>query len=138
LCIFTLLIIMKRITIILFAFFYLTVTSGIAVNIHYCGGKIKTVSIFAKGDTEKGCCGSKKKSKGCCKDKKSFHKVKDNHKSSNCVVLKHNNFNLYQAPVPVQINYSFVKDVEQFVLNYHAPPVIYDNPLYLKNRVLLI
>jgi hypothetical protein len=129
---------MKKFTIILFAFFYLTVTSGIAVNIHYCGGKIKTVSLFAKGDTEKGCCGSKKKSKGCCKDKKSFHKVKDNHKSSNCVVLKHIGFNLYQAPAPMHINYSYVKDVEQFVLNYHAPPVIYDNPLYLKNRVLLI
>lgn len=129
---------MKESAIILFALFYLTVTSGIAVNIHYCGGKIKNVSLFAKSDNENGCCGNKKKSKGCCKDKKSFHKVKENHKSSNCIVLKQNNFNLYFTPEPIQINYSFVKDVELFVLNYHASPVIYGNPLYLENRALLI
>lgn len=128
---------MKNSIIILFTMFYLMVTSGIAMNIHYCGGKIKSVSFF-KNDTEKGCCGSKKKSKGCCKDKKSFHKVKDNHKLSNYITLKHNSFADFNAIIPMQLNYTYTNCVKTITLNYHAPPVIYDNPLYLKNRVLLI
>ncbi len=128
---------MKKSFIILFSFFYLTITSGITMNLHYCGGKLKTVSFFNK-DVEKGCCGSKKKSKGCCKDKKSFHKVKGNQKSSSSVTLKHNSFELYIALIPTQTSYPHNGVIENTTVNYHAPPVIYDNPLYLKHRVLLI
>ena len=129
---------MKKYIFILFAMFYLIVTSGMALNIHYCGGKIKSISFFHK-DNEKGCCGTKKKSKGCCKDKKSFIKLKDTYKAGDSVVLKQNNFDSFNAIIPIQLLYknAFVV-VENYTLNYHAPPVIYDNPLYLKNRILLI
>lgn len=117
--------------------FYLMVTSGISMNLHYCGGKLKKVSFF-HNVTEKGCCGTKKKSKGCCKDKKSFHKVKDNHKLSNCITLKPNNDSYSATIIPTQFTYTDIKSLNKIELHNHAPPVIYDNPLYLKYRVLLI
>lgn len=128
---------MKKATIILLASFYLIIASGVTFNLHYCGGKLKTVSLFT--NQEEGCCGSKKKSKGCCKDKTAFLKVKDNHHSNH----------LLKAPIPTSkllvegilpiFEYNFfTRHVDEIVLNYHAPPVVYDNPLYLKHRVLLI
>lgn len=64
---------------------YFVVSSGFTINTHFCGGKLKTVSLF--NQTEKGCCGSKKASKGCCHDSKSFIKVKDVQESNSNSVL---------------------------------------------------
>lgn len=46
---------------------------GLAFNVHYCGGKISSISLnSASLQTEKGCCEKKITSKkdSCCKDKK--------------------------------------------------------------------
>jgi hypothetical protein len=67
--------VLKKSFILIFAFLYFIVSSGFIINTHFCGGKLKAVSLF--NQTEKGCCGSKKASKGCCHDSKSFIKVKD-------------------------------------------------------------
>ena len=127
---------MKKFFVIFFSIFYLTSTSGVSINAHYCGGKIKHISFF-KGN-EKSCCGKKKMSKNCCKDKAAYFKVKDNHQSSD----------LLKSPTPTSKISLFVLPVLEYnltfdnqnnpVLNYHAPPVLYDNLIYLKHRVLLI
>jgi hypothetical protein len=121
---------------ILFSIFYLTSTSGITVNTHYCGGKIKHISFFKH--SEKNCCGKKKMSKNCCKDKAAYFKVKDNHQSSDLLKspLPSSKISVFALPV---FEYSFLTtNLNRRVLNYHAPPVLYDNPLYLKHKVLLI
>lgn len=116
--------------------FYLTVTSGITMNLHYCGGKLKTVSIFS--NNEKGCCGSKKKSKGCCKDKTTVIKVQENHHANKIVQVCNPTVHLL-AFVPTQLLFNLPLSNEiNITSNYHAPPVLYDNPLYLKHRVFLI
>ncbi len=127
---------MKLFFSILFSVFYLTSTSGVSINTHYCGGKIKHISFFKH--SEKNCCGKKKMSKNCCKDKKAYFKVKDTHESNS--VLK--------SPLPFDktgistlsvFQYHFSAfNTDRIVLSDHAPPVIYDNPLYLKHKVLLI
>lgn len=76
---------LKKSFILIFALLYFVVSSGFTINTHFCGGKLKTVSLF--NQTEKGCCGSKKASKGCCHDSKSFIKVKDVQESNNNSVL---------------------------------------------------
>ena len=129
---------MKKIALILLASFYMMVASGLNLSMHYCGGKLKSIS-FLHNDNEKGCCGNKKKSKGCCKNKTAFIKVKDNHKTND----------LLKAPTPTKLvidivpptivkTYDYVSNVSEIVVNYHAPPVWYDNPIYLKHRVLII
>jgi hypothetical protein len=57
---------------------------GLAFNVHYCGGKISSVSLnstLPSVQSEKGCCEKKVVSKKdrCCKDKKIvFQKKTDN------------------------------------------------------------
>ena len=77
-------------------------------------------------------------SKNCCKDKAAYFKVKDNHQSND--VLKSpspsNGITVFILPA---FEYHFnTVSTRYAVLNYQAPPVLYDNPLYLKHGVLLI
>jgi hypothetical protein len=56
---------------------------GLAFNVHYCGGKIASVSLVSpKNDFQKGCCEKAEKKSSCCKDKK----VKLEKKTDNSVV----------------------------------------------------
>ena len=103
---------------------------------HYCGDKLKTISLFT--NQEEGCCGSKKKSKGCCKDKITLVKVEDSHQQSH--IAKVNSVNIISvATLSVQLLFNLDGNSDASInLNYHAPPVLYDNPIYLKNQVFLI
>jgi len=126
---------MKRALIILLASFYLIFASGLTLSLHYCGGKLKSVSLFSSN--EEGCCGKKMKSKGCCKNKTTFIKVKDSHNSAKITELNSVYFHVI-AVAATQLNASSRINETYIVSNYHAPPVLYDNPLYLKHRVLII
>ena len=128
---------MKKSLIILFASFYLILASGLSISLHYCGGKLKEISFFGAGN-ENGCCGSKKKSKGCCHDKSTFIKVKDNHFAGNNVKVFNSTVKLIPAPVFNQLFQIQNSDIYYTALNYYPPPVLYDNPIYLKHRVLII
>ena len=126
----------KKVTIIFLSVFYLVFASGFILNSHYCGGKLKKTSLFASN--ENGCCGSKKKSKGCCKDKTTVIKVQENHQATKVAQVNNPTTHLV-ALVSQQLLFIINCCGEVKVAsNYHAPPVIYDNPLYLKHRVLLI
>lgn len=127
---------MKKFSVILFSIFYLTSTSGICLNIHYCGGKIKHVSLI--NSNEKNCCGKKKMSKKCCKDKIAYFKIKDNHKSNQFAKIVTPSSKIVPAHFSI-VNYNCnLSSVNSIIHHYHSPPVFYDNPLYLKHRVLLI
>lgn len=53
---------------IFFAAFYLLSTIGVAVNVHYCGGNLKSVALIVDADT---CCADEA-SCGCCQDETYF------------------------------------------------------------------
>lgn len=128
---------MKKWLVILLAAFYLILVSGLNVSLHYCGGKLKTISLFNNGN-ENGCCGTKEKSKGCCNERSAFVKVKDNHFGNDHVKIL--NSPVKSLPAMVFQQRFLVPDAEisDIVLNYYAPPVLYGNPRYLKYRVLII
>jgi len=56
---------MKRLGLLLFTAFFLMVSLGVSLNLHYCGGKLASISIDLPGD--KCCCGDKDM-KNCCSD----------------------------------------------------------------------
>jgi hypothetical protein len=56
---------MKKAAVILFTLFYILISSGFPVAIHYCHGKIESVKLTSS-DTGC-CCGMDKMSKNCCK-----------------------------------------------------------------------
>jgi hypothetical protein len=128
---------LKKTIIILLASFYLIIASGLTVSLHYCGGKLKEISFLNK-DNDKGCCGKKKMSKDCCKDEVTYFKVKDDHNSSSLLKAPVPSDKIINIVLPV-FEHNFLSNyVRVIILNYHAPPVIYDNPLYLQHRVFLI
>ena len=111
---------------------------GVALNLHYCGSKL--VSISFKNADEKKCCGSKmkKKSKSCCKEKSVSYKVIDNQDSgSKFIPLKNavKEIKLFSASendiVKVKTNLFFEH-------NFIQPPDLNLRYTYLTNRVFRI
>ena len=59
----------------------MTVSSGIAMDIHYCMGKKAGVDFYKTENDKCGNCGMKEKNNGCCHDEHKFHKLEDSHKN---------------------------------------------------------
>ena len=114
---------MKKIIVCILAFLYLGVSSGIAMEIHYCMGKKAGVDFY-KGDNDKcGKCGMKEKKSGCCcNDEHKFYKLNDSHKNVS------NDLN-FETPVaftdiPFSIyQFHLTDDPAASELNNHSPPV---------------
>lgn len=129
-------VLVKRIFCILFCFIYFVSSAGIHFNLHYCGGKVKSISL--RHTDEEGCCGSKMKKKDCCKEKTFSYKVKDNQNSTTKTILvKSANSGPHidlQFPSPI-----FIYEVSSLsVGNLDDPPDIPYNNTYLLNRAFRI
>lgn len=60
----------RKSTCLFLAFLLLVSNIGFAFNVHYCGGKIASVSLDINSPVaEKSCCAKKEKKATCCKDK---------------------------------------------------------------------
>ncbi|HRI20437.1 MAG TPA: hypothetical protein PLA68_05765 [Panacibacter sp.] len=71
---------MKKIVAFILAFLYLGITTGLAVNIHYCMGKITDVK-FEYPQNQKTCSTCKTKMP-CCHDHYQLVKVNDEHQQA--------------------------------------------------------
>ena len=56
---------MKRLGVILFTAFYLMVSLGVNLNLHYCGGKLASIGIELPANN---CCCGQENSNSCCSD----------------------------------------------------------------------
>jgi hypothetical protein len=112
---------MKKIIVAILAFLYLGVSSGIAMEIHYCMGKKSGVELYGSPDEKCGKCGMKGKS-GCCNDEHKFYKLNDSHKNVS------NDLN-FETPVAVITNtfplfdFLLVNKQPEEKINNHSPPV---------------
>src|SRR5688572_20201115 len=62
---------------------YMTVSSGIAMEIHYCMGEKAGVDFYNNPDDKCGRCGMKEQAKkGCCSDDHKFYKLEDSHQKA--------------------------------------------------------
>ncbi len=68
---------MKKAVALILAFLYLGLTTGLAVDIHYCMGKIAGVELEYASKAQK--CNSCKTQMPCCGDKYQLVKVNDEH-----------------------------------------------------------
>lgn len=129
---------MKKILIFTMLFIYTVSVTGMNIQFHYCGGKIKSVSLLHHEDSEKGCCGKKMKSGKCCHDKTTTFKIKDSHSYSPSSKVPQSIAKYYVSNVP-EISLYFISKNESYIIpDCHAPPVLQDDPLYLRYRVFLI
>lgn len=60
---------------------YMTMSSGFAMQIHYCMGKKAGVDFYAEENDKCGKCGMKEKKAGCCSNDYKFYKLEDAHKN---------------------------------------------------------
>ncbi|MFI5451523.1 hypothetical protein ACHMWN_05140 [Pedobacter sp. UC225_61] len=69
--------------------FYLLSVIGVALSMHFCGGKLASVSVYTDRAACKYCKSEPKDKKddGCCKNTKVDVKVKDSHQAENSFKL---------------------------------------------------
>lgn len=114
----------------------MTVSSGVAMEIHYCMGKRAGVDFYKTAGDTCGRCGMKEKKGGCCNDEHLFYKLDDAHKNV------YNNYNAFISPVIVMHDFSVyvtatVLPVEKRFVQ-KAPPGDYGPPIFIKNCVFRI
>jgi len=127
---------MKKAFALFFAFVYLYSSTGICINIHYCGGKVKSVSLLHTD--EEGCCKGTMKKKDCCKEKTAFVKISDSQASSSAMQVPASKILSLDLVAPAsEICLGEIVSVSNIPFD-HAPPDLYAAPPYLKNRVLRI
>ncbi|MDO9373435.1 MAG: hypothetical protein Q7T76_03400 [Ferruginibacter sp.] len=117
---------MKKFTIALLAILYLGVSSGIALQVHYCMGEKAGVELYGEADQKCGKCGMEEKG-GCCNDDHKFYKLSDSHKTVNSdFSLAAPEMLLVPAGIPLAPVAIHAADVTNLLRN-NSPPV-YSGP----------
>lgn len=128
---------MKKVTTLLFLFLFLVANSGMAVTVHYCGGKISSLR-FGFSDAHPCKCRKKAMKPGCCKDKTTILKANDELAKVNPFSIDNPGVKLFTefaAPLSFGLSGQY-----QFIVPtyYRPPPSKPCCPLYLMDRVLRI
>ncbi len=98
---------MKKIYIGILAVLYLAVSSGVALELHYCMGDKAGVDFYGSSSDTCGKCGMSEKDSGCCHDDFKFYKISDSHK------IVTNDINLAASELALVNNH--------FVYNWQTP-----------------
>jgi hypothetical protein len=125
----------QKLTIGLCAFYLITII-GLALNMHFCGGRLADVSF-----TETAKCGmckmaeKKGKDSDCCKNTSIDAKVKDSHTAGVKISLAHDfGIELFLGPSFTEISHELSSSVSSYALN-KAPPLSARLSLHLFNCV---
>ena len=127
---------MKKFLVTVLAIIYLTVSSGFAMTIHYCMGKISSIDLLNYKEKKCDKCGMKT-TDGCCKDDFKVFKINDSHK------LITNDINIFSPLTILGNSKSFLYPDFQYaeitrVFNNHSPPVPQGISLCILNSVFRI
>jgi hypothetical protein len=125
----------KKILVILLAFSYLAITSGVVVSVHYCMGEVAGVAVGHSNADTCGSCGMD--NKGCCHDDVNVVKIQDSHSMASI-----------QADFPkaetIAQQFSLVFSVPALVSGMrtiesaHSPPRASQIPLHVLHSVFRI
>ncbi|MFD0940374.1 HYC_CC_PP family protein [Pedobacter boryungensis] len=104
--------------------FYLISVIGVALSMHFCGGKLASVSVYTDRAACKYCMteAKDKKDDGCCKNTKVDVKVKDSHQAESSLKLP-KLFSL-ETFIPAKISDLFKPFFPEFLnkMENKAPP----------------
>jgi hypothetical protein len=87
---------MKKCLLFFISILYLGISSGFAMDIHYCMGKKVSVELWHHQTKKCGKCGMIEKKDGCCKNQSKFYKIQDAHKKGNEITV---NFSAVYTPI---------------------------------------
>lgn len=114
---------------------YITASSGVVLNVHYCMGKVSSVQV--DNFSEKLCkCGAAASEMNCCFSEFKVMKLEDSHKAA--VIAQH-----IQLPVADLPTFISLIDLSKTLPTIKEQPLVPHPPLssqniYLKNRVFRI
>jgi len=127
---------MKKIIAAILSIIYLTVSSGFAMNIHYCMGHVSSVDYTYSNNKKCGHCGMENK-KGCCHSEFKVVKLTDDQQLAKASISI--------SQFPVEINSTAVNLLQCnqgsekiAAINYHSPPDKRLADVYLHDRVFRI
>ena len=121
---------MKRILLTFLALFYLGVSSGATVHLHYCMGELANWSLLKSDESKCEFCGMTKnatKKSSCCKDDVKQAKIDQSKKSAQLV------YEFKQVPAVVPV--SFKNYVNQLALSAQKTHTVFSNAPPEKLRV---
>lgn len=128
---------MKKAIIAILAVLYMTIASGVVVNVHYCMGRIASVEYGYDDHDVCGKCGMSGAKKGCCHTEYKLVKLQDEHRLAQAQVAF---LELpAEAPVYTALFQLPLSGEDQYLsLQYHSPPDPRLNQVYLSNCVFRI
>ncbi|MBN8674599.1 MAG: hypothetical protein J0L56_10720 [Chitinophagales bacterium] len=130
---------MKKTVVAILAIYYLTVTCGVTVNLHYCMKRLASVDWFGSKADKCGRCGmDMHKSSKCCHDEFKVVKLNEDHLKSPVAEF------VFSADQPVVLAHSFF--ITSFLFNtdienhydQHPPPLLSAQDSYLQHNVFRI
>ena len=127
---------MKKVILGILSLVYITVASGIVINLHYCMGRISEVGYIYKASDQCDKCGMKNM-EGCCHSEFKIVKISDDQQQVKA------NFGFNQPPVSINhYSFSFLQPLQGFeqtrAVSYYPPPDNNATPLFLSNSVFRI
>jgi hypothetical protein len=126
----------KKGLIFLLAVIYITLTSGVVVNIHYCMGRIAGVSYGHEADHKCGKCGMQNK-EGCCGTEHKLIKADDDHIYSKTVSATSSLPAVIPAGYPEHTS-PLSSTADHSSSLYHSPPDVRGNHLFVHNSIFRI
>lgn len=128
---------MKRVTAIFLLLLFLIANSGVAVSVHWCGGKLASIDLFSDGGHS--CkCGKRAMKPNCCKDETVQLKANDELAKATQFTFKVALLKISFIPtkqIEVLPSAQYLYAASDF---YHPPPFKPKAPIYLLDRVFLI
>jgi hypothetical protein len=102
----------------------MAVSTGIAMEVHYCMGKLAGVEYFGEEKENCGKCGMKEVGKnGCCHDEHKFVKLEDSHKQAlNAIDFKYTPLAILN-PIPFFLWNKPKVVKEKILITYTSPPI---------------
>jgi hypothetical protein len=115
---------------------YITASSGVVLNVHYCMGKVSSVKV--DNFNEELCsCGAEAAEMACCFSELKVVKLDDSHKAA--VVAQQVQMPVADLPTYLSAIDLFKKlPVVQTQQLVHDPPLLSTPDVYLRNRVFRI
>lgn len=128
----------KKLVITILAVLYLGLTTGMAVNIHYCMGKLASVQVNTVEGKACKCSAKAKKPMPCCKYEYKVIKLSDSHKQA----FIENSFQPFTALYEQNNFFPSLVDRSNYT-SYegtypNAPPLLNFQPLYVQYCVFRI
>ena len=121
---------LKTSAVVLLTFFYSFCAVGLGVNVHYCNGKIASVSI---GFSKEECCCQKESKRKCCSDKAVVLKIESKQLKAASFSWTDNSVCILQQVNPIAFDryiiYSYANAPVEISIDYPPP-----YPLYIANR----